>query len=130
MNQKLAFPRAFDGLCVVSDRGILTATSFFITFPISSHGTIQGFVLGGMKMNSRLPCGLPLLLSLWFLLHLFGILTPTHALAIEGRIVLGPVDAPPPTKVILNGGMYATLSAADGSFRFVDVPTGKPSLGH
>lgn len=63
----------------------------------------------------------------------FLLLVLTHpsinALPLEGRILLVTNEAPAPTKVILSGGMYATLTTADGSFRFADVPAGKEENG-
>lgn len=63
------------------------------------------------------------------LLLLLATLPSTHALPLEGRVLLAPNEAPPPTKVILSGGKYATLTTADGSFRFADVPAGKEEDG-
>jgi len=71
----------------------------------------------------RLPFSPSLLLPC--LLLLLATLPSTHALPLEGRVLIAPNEPPPPTKVILSGGKYATLTTADGSFRFADVPAGK-----
>jgi hypothetical protein len=102
-----------------------SATTITTTMPTaSSSKSSSGPCPRPASSFFRLPFS-PRLLLPCLLLLLLATLPSTHALPLEGRVLLAPNEAPLPTKVILSGGKYATLTTADGSFRFADVPAGK-----